>query len=520
MTTPSETEITAFLADPASYAARPDEVEVIETHAARVFLAGDEAIKVKKHVRLPYLDFSTLEQRHAACARELELNRPAAPEIYLGLLAITRGKDGHLAFDGQGETVEIAVRMRRFDQNDLMTHVAEQGRIDAAMAKAMADGVVIAHDAAEVATVASAGDGVDRFADIIADVETACDALGDETIRAARSRFVRAAGEHLGRVRPLIAERAGQGFRRRCHGDLHLGNMVLWRGKPVPFDALEFDEALATIDVLYDLAFLLMDLERLGLRAAANGVLNRYLWRTDARNLSGVAALPLFMALRAGIRAMVEVHRGLNNDALAPEITAHVQGYLDTANALLAPVSPCLIAVGGLSGSGKSTLAAALAPGIGIAPGAIHLRSDLERKRLFAAGETDRLPDDAYTRGVTAKVYETLATKAAAVLASGYTAVVDAVHAAAAEREAIEQVARGAGVPFVGIWLDAPRGVLVDRVEARRGDASDATAAVVAHQLGYDLGDIIWHRLDAGGAFETTRGRAAALIAAAVPHML
>ncbi len=515
MTTPTETEIRAFLADPASYPVPPARVDVIETHAARVFLAGDEAIKVKKHVRLPYLDFSTLEKRHAACARELELNRPAAPEIYLGLVAITREKDGRLAFAGSGETVEIAVRMRRFDQTDLMVHVAEQGRIDGAVAKAMADGVAAAHEAA---TVAVGSTGVTRFGDIVADIETACGGLGNETGRADRSRFARAAAEHLARVGPLIAERARQGFRRRCHGDLHLGNMVLWRGKPVPFDALEFDESLATIDMLYDLAFLLMDLERLHLRAAANGVLNRYLWRTDARNLDGLAALPLFMALRAGIRAMVEVHRG--GDAPSPEIVAHVQDYLDTANVLLAPASPCLIAVGGLSGSGKSTLAAALAPAIGIAPGAIHLRSDLERKLLFGVGETERLPPDAYTGDVTAKVYATLAAKAAAVLASGYAVVVDAVHAAPAERDAVELVAHAIDVPFVGVWLDAPKQELVKRVDARRGDASDATAAVVEHQMDYDLGAITWHRIDAGGCFETTRARASALIAAAVPHML
>lgn len=517
MTTPLEAEIAAFLAAPASYAPRRDRVEVIETHAARIFLAGDEAIKVKKHVRLPYLDFSTLEQRHAACARELELNRPAAPDIYLGLVAITRGRDGKLAFAGDGETVDVAVRMRRFDQADVMTHVAEQGRIDSPMAKAMADVVCLAHDAA---TVARTGDGIEHFADIIADVEAACGELADEAIRAARSRFARAASEHLSRLGPVIARRAAEGFRRRCHGDLHLGNMVLWRGKPIPFDALEFDEEMATIDVLYDLAFLLMDLERFGLRAPANVVLNRYLWRTDARNLSGLATLPLFMALRAGIRAMVEVHRGRGSDAPSPEIGAHVHGYLDTANALLTPVSPCLIAVGGLSGSGKSTLAAALAPSIGIAPGSVHLRSDLERKRLFAAGETDRLPDEAYARGVTEKIYATLSAKAAAVIASGYTVVVDAVHAAPDERDAIELVARAAGVPFVGIWLDAPQEELVRRVEARRGDASDATAAVVEHQMGYDLGNIAWHRLDAGGNFDATRARAAALVAAAVPHML
>ena len=506
-----EAEITAFLADRASYLSRPDRVDVIETHAARVFLAGDEAFKVKKHVRLPYLDFSTLENRRAACTRELEINRPGAPEIYLGLVQITREADGRLAFDGTGPTVDVAVRMRRFDQTDLLSHAAKQGRIDRVMAKAIADVVAVTHEAARIATE---GDGVERFAAIIADVATACDASRNGTIRADATLFAVNARAHLARVRDLIADRARHGFRRRCHGDLHLGNIVLWHGQPMLFDALEFDEALATIDVLYDLAFLLMDLDRRGLRGPANDVLNRYLWRTDPLNLSGLAALPLFLALRAGIRAMVDLHRIAGAATPLPDIQRDACEYLAAAVAHLAPARPCLVAVGGLSGSGKSTLAAALAPAIGISPGAIHLRSDLERKRQFGVAETERLPETAYTRDVTDRVYATLNEMAATVVATGYSIVVDAVHATAAERDAIERVARTADVPFVGIWLEAPDAALVQRVEGRRGDASDATPAVVARQLDYDLGSISWHRIDAGGTLDETRAGATSIIAA------
>jgi aminoglycoside phosphotransferase family enzyme/predicted kinase len=510
---PGEAEITAFLADRASYPSKPERVDVIETHAARVFLAGAEAIKVKKHVRLPYLDFSTLEQRRTACTRELELNRPGAPEIYLGLVRITREADGGLAFDGAGAAVEFAIRMRRFEQTDLLSYVAKTGRIDRAMAKAIADVVADTH---EVAPITVDGNGVDRFATIITDVATACAASGDAAIGADRALFVSGATAHLDRVRDLIAERARQGFRRRCHGDLHLANLVLWRGKPMPFDALEFDEALATIDVLYDLAFLLMDLERQGLRGPANDVLNRYLWRTDTRNLSGLAALPRFLALRAGDRAMVHLHRIAGAATPLPDVLQDARGYLAAAVAHLTPARPCLVAVGGLSGSGKSTLAAALAPTIGTSPGAVHLRSDLERKRLFGAGETERLPEAAYAHHVTERVYATLNEMAASVLAGGYSVVVDAVHAAPAERDAVERVARLANVPFVGIWLDAPGATLVQRVDARRDDASDATGDVVARQLGYDLGTISWHRVDASGAFRETRAKVADLIAAVI----
>ncbi len=482
---------------------------MIETHAARIFLAGEDAIKIKKPVRLPYLDFTTLARREAALTRELELNRPAAPEIYLGFKRITREDDGRLAFDGSGETVEIALHMRRFSQDDLLSRAADDGRIDRTMAKAIADMVFAAHEAAAVATN---GDGIERFEKIIADIAAACRDCGDAAVGARGAEFASLSRTHLDRVRPLLAGRARAGFRRRCHGDLHLGNIVLWRGEPVPFDALEFDEELATIDILYDLAFLLMDLEHRGLRAAANDVLNRYLWRANAGNLHGLAALPLFLALRAGVRAMVDLHRIAGADAALPAVLDDARRYIGQAVRYLVPAQPCLVAVGGLSGSGKSTLAAALAPRIGLAPGAVHLRSDLERKRLYDVGETERLPEEAYTRSVTEQVYATLNDKAATVLTTGYSVVVDAVHAAPAERAAVARVAETTHVPFVGLWLDAPARVLKDRVTARTGDASDATADVVARQLGYDLGDITWHRLDAGGTFEATCAKAVALI--------
>jgi predicted kinase len=201
------------------------------------------------------------------------------------------------------------------------------------------------------------------------------------------------------------------------------------------------------------------------------------------------------------------------NSAL-PDVLDDAQHYLAQALTYLAPARPCLVAVGGLSGSGKSTLAARLAPTIGLSPGAIHVRSDLERKRLFGAAETERLPDEAYTRPVTEKVYAALNEMAAAVLATSHTVIVDAVHSAPHERAAVARIAEAAQVPFIGLWLDVPGRVLKDRVTARIDDASDATADVVARQLDYDLGDISWHRLDASGDLDALCERARDIIAA------
>ena len=186
--------------------------------------------------------------------------------------------------------------------------------------------------------------------------------------------------------------------------------------------------------------------------------------------------------------------------------------YFDAATGYLAPEPPRLVAVGGLSGTGKSTLAAALAPQVGAAPGAVHLRSDLERKSLFSAGETERLGAEHYTADVTARVYDRLLEKARIALKAGRGVVVDAVFSKPHEREAVEAVAAGLGVPFQGLWLTAAPDTLVARVDARTGDASDATREVVAAQLEYDTGDISWTRVYAGGTPDDTLRAARALV--------
>jgi predicted kinase len=287
---------------------------------------------------------------------------------------------------------------------------------------------------------------------------------------------------------------------------------VLWRGRPVLFDAIEFDEALATIDTLYDLAFLLMDLDRRGQLEAANAVLNRYLWRSGAEiDLDGLAALPLFLGLRAAIRAMVTAERAGQEEGVASARDRDTaRALLAAAGAYLAPSGPQLVAIGGLSGTGKSTLGRALAPGTGPVPGAVHLRSDLERKSLRGAGETTRLGPDAYTRAAGEEVYAVLRAKARHVLAAGHAAIVDAVFAEAGERAAIEAVAAELRVPFRGLWLEAAPGVLLQRVEGRIGDASDATGAVLRLQLAGDTGALTprWSRIDAGGSAAATLARA------------
>ena len=447
-----------------------------ETHISAVYVGQRDAWKLKKAVALGFLDFTSLAERERLLRRELALNAPFAPGLYREVVPLTRGADGALRLGGDGPAVEWVLRMAPLPPGDFLEARAATG-FDGARLDALADAVVAMH----AALPAQAPPG---FRMVIEGNGRA--ALGAGLAEGRVAAWVEAALGWLARLGPLLAARAGEGRVRRCHGDLHLGNLCLWQGRVTPFDALEFDEALATIDTGYDLAFLLMDCEhRLG-RAAANRVLNRYVARSGDAGLVG--ALPLWLSLRALIRAHAEARRG--GDGLA---------YLDRAEALLRPAPPRLVAVGGLQGTGKTRLARALAPEIGPAPGALVLRSDEIRKRLAGMPPEQRLPPSAYTPEASAAVFAELAACAEAALRAGHAVIADAVFHRTGERAAIESAARVAGVRFDGFWLTAPRALLEARIAARTGDASDADAAVLAAAAARDAGPVAWQVLDAAG---------------------
>ena len=506
-----QSEVIAFLADPATHLGVA-KVDRFETHGNLVFLAGADAWKIKRAVSFPYMDFSTLEKRKDACAREVEVNRRFAPDIYLGAVAITHGRDGRLELGGDGEIVEWAVHMRAFPQSALLDRVASSTGIGPDLARAVADTVLASHhDARPAAANGSAcvRSLVTSLAEAFARLEVfdAADVDGFTRDSLAQQQWATA----------VLDERARRGFVRRCHGDLHLGNIVLWQGRPMLFDAVEFDEAIATVDVLYDLSFLLMDLDRHQQRRAANLVLNRYLWRaSDELALRGLVAMPLFLGCSAGVRAMVTAERAAQEQGTgAARERERARAYMQAAREYLAPPPPRLLAVGGLSGTGKTTLSAALAPQLGPAPGAVHLRSDLERKSLLGVEETARLPSQSYTPEHSGQVYAIVLHKARLALAAGHAVVADAVYSTPEERSGIEQIASDLGVPFKGLWLTAAPERLVARVEARRGDASDATPDVVAQQLTWEIGALsaAWTAVDADGNPEEVQRRADAALA-------
>jgi aminoglycoside phosphotransferase family enzyme/predicted kinase len=477
MTGVDQTEVVAYLARQAG-------TSPVETHISYLFLGQDTVWKLKKAVRLPFLDFTRLEDRRHFCERELELNAPAAPGLYRDVVSIVRLRDGSLAIGGDGEILDWMIRMARVPAADFLDVRAAASGLSPPLLDQIADAVSAWH----MSLPPVPGLRPDMEAIVLGNVPSALSAgLPETEVLAWRDAT-------LDILRTLAAwrdTRAAAGFVRRCHGDLHLGNLCLWRGRPTLFDALEFDEALGNIDVAYDLAFLLMDLEHRLDRATANRLLNRYVARTGDGDL--VTGLPVFMSIRAIIRAHVEARSG------HPE---RISGYLTAAARYLEPHPPIVIAIGGLPGTGKSTLARAIAPTLGRAPGALIVRSDEIRKRQHGVAPEQRLPRSAYTEEKSAAVFNELATMVKVAARGGHTVIADATFLDLAHRSMIEAAAERAGVKFLGIWLSAAQDVLEQRIGARSGDASDATVDVLRAAVRNDPGPVDWHAVDTadGGA--------------------
>ena len=492
-----------FLASPQSYGV--DQVTTVRTHGAIVFLAGERAYKLKRAVRYPYMDYSTVERRRAMCQRELEVNRQLAPQLYLGIRDIVRGQDGLLHFSppASGEIIDSVVVMVRFEQSALLSQLCANHKADATLMRALAGEIAAFHKAAERTPAVD-------FAEVTR-------AVVDENIllldgaqffdEASVGRFAAALRHSFHRAESLLRKRSHGDSIRRCHGDLHLNNIVVIDNSPVLFDAIEFNDDYVFIDPVYDISFLIMDLERIGERELAHVLFNRYFELLPDDD--GPALLPLYLSLRAAIRAHVALSRSRAGDSTATE---EAQRCFALAQDFLVTHPPQLIAIGGFSGSGKTTLARALAPNIGAAPGALILRSDIIRKSLMGVGELDRLPQSAYSDAVNARVFATLHERARALLAGGHSVVMDSVYGRPEERARIKEVAQATGARFHGFWLEAPHHTLSQRITGRSNDASDATLAVLDLQMRALSPRSDWYRLDVDRSPE-------AVAALAVKHL-
>ncbi|MGZ3298346.1 MAG: bifunctional aminoglycoside phosphotransferase/ATP-binding protein [Asticcacaulis sp.] len=453
--------------------------QVIETSCATVILKGARAYKIKKSVDYGFLDFTSAEKRRAALLRELRYNQRMAADIYLGVEDIA------------GESVLV---MRRFDTAGVL---GEQSAGD----PDWTPDPELMHDLGQTIARFHAGSEICRDAAHARNIKYVIDsnsrnigvfrtALGEDAVDA----YDAAIREAYTAVEADVLQRFDNGHVRHCHGDLHLGNILVENEKPVLFDCIEFNDRLSQIDVLYDLAFLLMDLWVRGHADAANRVMN--VWLDQAARLeddvagvyAGLKLLPLYMSVRAGVRC----HVNANYVGEASYGMDKAKMYLEAAHRFLDLKPGGLTAIGGLSGSGKSTRARQLAPGAGRAPGAVILRSDEIRKRLWACPEYEPLPRDAYAPDENARVYGHLFDLAGTVLATGQAVVLDATFREARWRDQAQAVAGIADAAFHGRWLEIPAEMRRARIEARIRDVSDATPEIALNQAEIDTAAISW----------------------------
>lgn len=447
-------------------------VRLCETHISWVLLGRRLALKLKKPVRLPFLDFGSAEQRRSACEAELRLNRRLAPGVYRAVLPYA-WRDEQPCFDARGPALDWVLCMRRFEDGALLSERVREGRATPAQLEALA--VRLADFQARAPAAAAAAPwGTPRA--VMATVQGALQAL-----RRARpdprldglAGWFDAQGRRLERC---IARRRREGHVREGHGDLHLGNLVMLGGELVPFDCIEFDAGLRWIDEAADIAFLTMDLAAQGRPDLRWHFLDAWLQaRGDAQALR---VLRFYEAYRAAVRALAV--------ALSPRRADSGIDYLESALAIAAAgeTGPRLLLTHGLSGSGKSTLAAALAQ----QANAVRWRSDVERKRLLGLAplaSSEGLALQAYGQHLTRRTYGRLLALAAATLAAGYSAIVDASFLRRAQRRRFRRLACQLGVPVAVLHCHAPEALLAARVQARRAqgrDASEADLAVLAQQ--------------------------------------
>jgi uncharacterized protein len=454
-----------------------------ETHISWVLLTGHDAYKIKKSVDLGFLDFSTLELRHFYCAEELRLNRRLAPELYLDVVAIG-GRPEELVM-GKKPAIEYAVHMRRFSQTSLMDHLLARGRITPAHIDKLADVIANFHaalppaaaDSPHCATAEIEKAAMQNFAHLPQLLTTPDDHALLEALREASAQAFAA-------CEPLFRQRAAAGCVRECHGDLHLGNIVLLDDKPTPFDCIEFSAPLRWIDVISEISFTVMDLLRRGQPQLAWRLLDKYLEITG--DYQGCGVLRFYLAYRATVRAKIAAIRAAQRGARIKKELKSCRSYLRLAQSCLTRRRPAIIITHGLPGCGKSTFAQLALERLG----AIRIRSDVERKRLFGlaplADSKAQTGVDIYSADATRRTYAKLEELARAVIAAGIPVIVDAAFVLHAEREIFQALAQELAVPFVIASLQTDTTVLAERLaqrSSRRNDASEADISVMQKLL-------------------------------------
>jgi aminoglycoside phosphotransferase family enzyme/predicted kinase len=461
--------------------------EVIETHISWVVLTGDYVYKIKKPVNFGFLDFSTLEKRRFNCLEELRLNSRLAPQLYLGLVKFN-GSGQYLQLNGQGPAIEYAVKMLQFPQTAQLDRLIAEDGLDTVIVTQLAGKVAQFHLSVDCAPQDSPWGGVGHVRQtVMENFQHIRDSVRDPPLLSQLDRLEQWSRRQLETLAPVIDERKIHGFVRECHGDMHLRNIALWKDDIIIFDCLEFNKGLRFIDVISEIAFLLMDLEAREMELQAMWFLNTYLQISG--DYEGLKLLRFYKVYRALVRAKVDILRSLQERPGSKEYAGTVEDfyrYLNLAIQYIRSPSPLLLISHGVSGTGKSVAAGSLANRIS----AIQLRSDVERKRLFSDDVNDRIEAELekriYTPEMTAKTYSRLVELAHCLLSVGYSVIIDATNLKSAQRQRFIGLARLLGVRFFILSYSASVETLRTRVEKRfhgGSDVSDATVAVLEHQL-------------------------------------
>ncbi len=458
------------------------QIEKIETHISTVLLTGDHAYKFKKPVNFGFLDFSTLEARKHFCEEEIRLNQRLAPSLYLETVAIT-GSPQAPQLDGEGQAIEYAVKMRQFDQSQLLDNLVKQNKLSDDIIDTIADKAAAFHaEAARAPADSPLGQPDALLAPMLQNFEQLRDLIDDAGKLAQLDTLENWTRTSFDALKPLLQTRVAQGFIRECHGDMHLGNITLVDGEVTIFDGIEFNDEFRWIDVMSEMAFITMDLIDRKRPEQAQQLINRYLETTG--DYQGLPLLRFYQVYRAMVRAKIASFRLADpslSDTERQETLAQYQSYADLANALMQAPRAQLVLSHGVSGSGKSTLSAQLLKRLP----AIRIRSDVERKRLFAAQAkgAENIGEGIYSADASAKTYAELLRLSRHLLENGLSVIVDATFLQKAHRAPFQALAQELGLPFHVIWSDCDADTLRQRVAQRKGDVSDATVDVLEHQL-------------------------------------
>lgn len=459
-------------------------LDLIETHISWVILTGDFAYKIKKPVNFGFLDFSTLEKRHGFCKQELTLNRRLAPDIYLAVTPIT-GTPEKPHISGNGEAIEYAVKMVQFPQSAQLDNMLANGELNTGHIDSVAKMIADFHQRSPRAdTSMFYGDSEMVYQPVegnFTQINEHLDTTEYTDILASLSRWFDAEFKKLDSV---FEQRKHDGFVRECHGDMHLRNLVWFKNHATAFDCIEFNETLRWIDVISEIAFLVMDLQDRKQQQLANHFLNTYL--EISGDYAGLSVMPFYLGYRAMVRAKVNVLRLDQKDIERSEKENSItefESYLELAMSYIQPPEPKLIIMRGLSASGKSTVSQQLLDNLG----AIRIRSDIERKRMFGVKPTDSTTEAVetgiYSPQSSQQTYDRLVELSSLAIAAGYSVIIDAAFLKYEQRKPFQQLAKSLNMSYIIIEVTAPDEVLRQRIQERTNDVSDADLTVLEHQL-------------------------------------